>query len=89
MRNPAVNWAEGMFLRPQHFQAADRHWNELTSLGVNYFSPYLYGLQRVTISAEALANGSLELGSLRARWKDGTIIAQEDNHVERVELIVS
>jgi type VI secretion system protein ImpJ len=86
MRNPAVNWAEGMFLRPQHFQAADRHWNELTSLGVNYFSPYLYGLQRVTISAEALANGSLEFGSLRARWKDGTIIAQEDNHVERVEL---
>lgn len=86
MRNPAVNWAEGMFLRPQHFQAADRHWDELTSLNVNFFSPYLYGLQRVTISAEALANGSLEFGSLRARWKDGTIIAQEDNHVERVEL---
>jgi type VI secretion system protein ImpJ len=86
MRNPAVNWAEGMFLRPHHFQAADRFWEEVVSHNVNFSSPYAYGIQRVTISATALANGSLEFGSLRARWKDGTIIAQEDNHVERVEL---
>lgn len=86
MRNPAVNWAEGMFLRPHHFQAADRFWEEVVSHNVSFSSPYAYGIQRVTISATALANGSLEFGSLRARWKDGTIIAQEDNHVERVEL---
>ncbi len=86
MRNPAVNWCEGMFLRPHHFQAAERHWDELTSLNINFSHPYAYGLQRVTISAEALANGNLEFGSLRARWKDGTVISQDDNHIERVEL---
>lgn len=86
MRNPAVNWCEGMFLRPHHFQAAERYWDELASLNTNFSNPYAYGLQKVTISAEALANGSLEFGSLRARWKDGTIIAQDENHIERVEL---
>ena len=29
MRNLPVHWSEGMFLRPHHFQAADRHWREL------------------------------------------------------------
>ncbi len=86
MRNPAVNWCEGMFLRPHHFQAAERHFDELMSLNNHFNNPYAYGLQKVTISAEALANGSLEFGGLRARWKDGTIIAQDDNHIERVEL---
>jgi len=86
MRNPAVNWSEGMFLRPHHFQAAERYWDELVTQNINFSSPYAYGLQKVIISAEALANGSLEFGGLRARWKDGTIIAQDENHVERVEL---
>ena len=31
MRNQAINWTEGMFLRPQHFQANDRHLRELLS----------------------------------------------------------
>lgn len=86
MRNPAVHWTEGMFLRPHHFQAAERYWSELTSLHVDFSSPYAYGLQHITISAAALANGSLEFGGLRARWKDGTIISQEMNHVERIDI---
>lgn len=86
MRNPAVNWSEGMFLRPHHFQAAERFWDETIAQNISFCSPYAYGIQKVTISADALANGSLEFGGLKARWKDGTIIAQEDNHVERVEL---
>ncbi|MCA9128402.1 MAG: type VI secretion system baseplate subunit TssK [Planctomycetales bacterium] len=86
MRNPAVNWSEGMFLRPQHFQAAERFRDEVLAENIDFCSPYAYGLQRITISAEALANGSLEFGSLRARWRDGTIICQDETHVERVEL---
>jgi type VI secretion system protein ImpJ len=86
MRNPAVNWCEGMFLRPHHFQASDRHWDELVSLNHNFISPYAYGVQRVVVSAEALANGCLEITGLRARWKDGTLIAQDDNQIIRVEL---
>src|SRR5688572_28048231 len=29
MKNLPVHWSEGMFLRPHHFQAADRHWAEM------------------------------------------------------------
>jgi type VI secretion system protein ImpJ len=86
MRNSAVHWSEGMFLRPHHFQAADRFWDETVSRSVDFCAPYTDGLRKVTISAEALANGSLEFGGLNARWKDGTIIVQDENHVERVEL---
>ncbi|MCA9192388.1 MAG: type VI secretion system baseplate subunit TssK [Planctomycetales bacterium] len=86
MRNPAVNWSEGMFLRPQHFQAAERYWAERLSHNIDFCTPFSYGLQRVVISSEALANGCLELSGLRARWQDGTILCQEENHVERVDL---
>lgn len=86
MRNPAVNWSEGMFLRPHHFQAAERFRDEVLSQNINFCTPYAFGLQRITFSVEALANGSLEFGSLRARWKDGTIVSQDENHVERVDL---
>lgn len=86
MRNPAVNWSEGMFLRPHHFQAAERNRDETLAANIDFCSPFAYGLQYVAISADALANGCLEFGGLRARWKDGTVIAQEESHVERVEL---
>lgn len=86
MRNPPVNWSEGMFLRPQHFQAADRYWNECIASNIDFCHPFGYGLQRVAVSTDALANGSLEFGGLCARWKGGAIISQDDNHVERVEL---
>lgn len=86
MRNPAVNWSEGMFLRPHHFQAADRFWAECLANNIDFCTPYAYGLQRISISQEALTNGCLEISGLRARWKDGTVVAQDENHVERLEL---
>lgn len=86
MRNPAVNWFEGMFLRPHHFQAADRYWHETVSSQVDFTSAYSYGVFQVSISAEALKNGVLEFSGLKARWHSGTIVAQSDTHVERVAL---
>lgn len=86
MQNPAVNWAEGMFLRPHHFQAAERNRNEQLAQNIDFCAPFAYGLQHIRISAAGLSNGCLEFGGLRARWKDGTIIWQEDAHTERVEL---
>ena len=32
MRNQPVYWYEGMFLRPQHFQAAERYWTEVNDV---------------------------------------------------------
>ncbi len=86
MRNAPVNWSEGMFLRPHHFQAADRYLAELVSTQNLFDHPYGYGIHGINISTEALAAGVLEIRGLRARWKDGSIISQGESQVDRIEL---
>jgi type VI secretion system protein ImpJ len=88
MQNPSVHWSEGMFLRPHHFQASDRHWNELIGLHSHLDHPYGYGVYHVQISDEAIANGVLELVGLKARMRDGTIVACETNHIDTVDLSI-
>lgn len=75
MRNLPVHWFEGMFLRPQHFQAADRHWNELITTSAQWDSPYNYGLRSIEISPEALANYHVQISRCEARLRDGTLIS--------------
>ena len=50
MRNLPVHWAEGMFLRPQHLQASDRHFGELLRTSQALDSPYNYGVRAVELS---------------------------------------
>ena len=88
MQNPSVLWSEGMFLRPHHFQAADRYLGELTGLHSQLDHPYGYGVFRVTVSEDGIANGILELVGLKARLRDGTIIANEPNDVQSIDLKV-
>ncbi len=47
MQFPAVNWHEGLFLHPHHFQAWDRHWTERVSTGEQWQSPHGYGCSRL------------------------------------------
>jgi type VI secretion system protein ImpJ len=81
-----VNWYEGLFLLPQHFQAADRYWTEVAHISEQFDHPYYYGLQSIDFSREALANSQFEVRSLRARMRDGTIISidpgQEPDRVD-------
>ncbi len=86
MRNPAVHWTEGMFLRPHHFQAADRYWSELAAGQIACDQPASWGLLRISLSEAALANGVLEFSGLTARWKDGALVVQDENQVVRTEL---
>jgi len=86
MQNPSMNWSEGMFLRPHHFQAADRYWTELSGLHSKIDHPYGYGIFRVAVSEDAIGNGLLELVGLQARLRDGTIVTCESNHVLSVDL---
>jgi type VI secretion system protein ImpJ len=75
-----------MYLRPQHFQAADRHWAELISTAQRWDSHYNYGLRDIQISREALANYQVQLNACQARTRDGTVIVlekgQEPNRVD-------
>jgi type VI secretion system protein ImpJ len=86
MQHSAVHWANGIFLRPHHFQASDRYWNELVSLQQSFDHPVGYGLHSVTISDDALGQGVLEISGLKARWKEGSIVAQEASNVHRISL---
>ncbi len=74
MKNLPVHWYEGLFLRPHHLQAAERHWSELLSTSLCSDNPYNYGLFRFEYSKEALANYQLDITSLKARMRDGTLI---------------
>jgi len=75
MRNLPVHWHEGLFLRPQHFQAADRHWTEVLHTSDQWNHAYPYGLYELAFSEAALANHRFEIQRLRARMRDGTIVS--------------
>ena len=74
MRNLPVHWHERLFLRPQHFEAADRYWTELLQTTEQWNHPYPYGLYDLEYSEDALKNHRFEIQRLRARMRDGTIV---------------
>ncbi|WP_166819887.1 type VI secretion system baseplate subunit TssK [Thalassoroseus pseudoceratinae] len=77
MRHLPVHWHEGLFLRPQHFQAADRFWTERLQTAEQWDHPYCYGLQSLEFSRDALTNSQLQIDRIQARMPDGTLIALE------------
>jgi type VI secretion system protein ImpJ len=77
MQNLPVHWYEGLFLRPHHLQANDRHWAELTSTSDHWDNAYNYGIYDFEISREALANQFLDIRVLKARMQDGTVVDLE------------
>ncbi len=78
MRHLPIHWSEGMFLRPHHFQAGDRHQHEFAALQATAGEPCGYGIVRLDIVEDALANRHIELRHCRARLRDGTLIWLED-----------
>jgi type VI secretion system protein ImpJ len=88
MQNPQVRWSEGMFLRPHHFQASDRYWSELAEVQYRFDHPYGYGLYRASLSAEGLRNGSVEVVGIQARTRQGTLITNDANQRDVIDLKV-
>ncbi|MEK6237014.1 MAG: type VI secretion system baseplate subunit TssK, partial [Planctomycetales bacterium] len=89
MRNPPVHWAEGMFLKPHHFQAAERFWSEQMATSDQWDHQYNYGVRQIEFSREALENQQLQVHLLHARMKDGSLISidpgQEPDRVDLKE----
>lgn len=75
MTTRAVHWHEGMFLRPQHFQAADRHALHVANQSEKCDQHYNWGLRAIDIDRNALTNHRLVIRRLQARLRDGTLIA--------------
>lgn len=87
MRNLPVHWCEGLFLRPHHFQAADRYWNETLANSESWDHAYSYGVRHIRISREAIGNSQVEISECNARMKDGTLISVEPGQdPDRVDL---
>ena len=78
MRNLPVHWSEGLFLRPQHFQAAERHGAEALGTSEHWDHEYNYGLRRLDYSPEAIANYQFEVGACQARMRDGTLVSIDE-----------
>ena len=72
MASRAVHWFEGMFLSPQHLQAADRHALRRLQETEEWYNPFAWGLRSVEIDQAALANFMVDLQSCEARFPDGT-----------------
>jgi type VI secretion system protein ImpJ len=68
-----VAWNEGMFLRVQHFQQADRWTERLVRTSLRELSPYPWGVAEIGIDRSALAIGQFALSHLRGILPDGTL----------------
>ena len=86
MRYSPVHWSEGMFLRPQQFQAAERYWTETVQTSEQWDHHYSYGVRAIELSEDAIANGQVQVTLCQARMRDGTLISlgsgQEPDRVD-------
>ena len=87
MTTRAVHWHEGMFIRPQHFQTAQRYWAHLVDRSENWDVHYNWGLRSVELDLDALANYRGVVRALHARLRDGTLVSvPEDGQLPELPL---
>jgi type VI secretion system protein ImpJ len=87
MTTRAVHWHEGMFIRPQHFQAAARHAAGLLGRAARWGVHHNWGLRALDLDADALADHTALVRSLRARLRDGALVAvPEDGPLPPLDL---
>ncbi|MER0237071.1 type VI secretion system baseplate subunit TssK [Fulvimarina sp. MAC8] len=67
-----VAWSEGMFLRTQHFQQADRWTERLVRTAIGETMAYPWGVSSIEIDRSALAVGQFALSNIRGILPDGT-----------------
>jgi type VI secretion system protein ImpJ len=73
--NNRVVWTEGLFLRPQHFQQAERFLESLIENRVGPGLPYGHGFTRLELDAEMLKLGRVGITKARGIMPDGTPFA--------------
>ncbi len=73
-----VLWSEGMFLTPHHFQQSERHLEHLLQRRFAAVRPLGWGVCRLQINPEALANGELMLSRVQALLPDGLSVDAPD-----------
>ncbi|MFN8179146.1 MAG: type VI secretion system baseplate subunit TssK [bacterium] len=67
-------WTEGMLLGPHHFQQMERHLLGEMNHRLGVALPWAWGVRRLLVDEEALANGRFNVLELDAILPDGTVI---------------
>jgi type VI secretion system protein ImpJ len=71
-RDSRVAWREGLFLRPQHFQQQERHFDALCRSLSGALRPYPWGLQSIAISESHASRGQFAVENVSGVMPDGT-----------------
>ncbi len=71
-RIPSVNWAEGMFLRPQHLQLSSRQVEAQVAAALTTALPFAWGFVDLAVAADQLEKFSFDLDRCAVVFKDGT-----------------
>ncbi|MEX1233329.1 MAG: type VI secretion system baseplate subunit TssK [Planctomycetaceae bacterium] len=79
MTNFPIHWHEGQFLRPHHFQWANRYLESLIQLESRSNSIFNFGLSAIEIDEDALLNWRFSLRRCQLKTIDGTIIRHPDD----------
>ena len=67
-----VAWREGQFLRPQHFQQADRAIEARLRARVDALRPYAWGLNEIKLDEDLAGLGKFSVARARGVMPDGT-----------------
>src|SRR5262249_27431602 len=87
MTQRAVHWHEGMFIRPHHFQTAQRYEQYLADRSEKWDLHYNWGIRNVELDLDALSNYRLVVRRLDARMRDGTVVSiPEDGALPPLDL---
>ena len=70
-----VAWREGMFLRPQHFQAQDRYFETYVSSRLGWSFPYLWGFSELELDLSLAERGIVSILKAKGVLPDGTIFS--------------
>jgi type VI secretion system protein ImpJ len=74
-----VAWREGQFLRPQHFQQADRSLEARLRARAEMLGPYAWGLSELKIDEDLAALGKFTVVRMKGVMPDGTAFSIPDD----------
>ncbi|MEO0463961.1 MAG: type VI secretion system baseplate subunit TssK [Pseudomonadota bacterium] len=75
-----VAWGQGMFLRPQHFQAQDRHFEAALRARTDTLGPWGWGLTKLKINEDLASRGQFSVEEAAGIMPDGTMFSIADEH---------
>ncbi len=86
-----VIWKEGLFIKPQHFQQQQRHFEYHIDERIRSVSHYLYGVSELSLNPEYLSFGRIAIDRAVGVMPDGLTfrIPQEDLIPEALEIVDS